>query len=214
MSLRGWLSSRKRTKTKDEVPKKRRRRRLPKRLTRGEAALLLDAADDGTWRGERNRCIVEMMYRAGLRVSEVVALRPRDVERDGAVHVWDGKGGVDRTARLDPSAVLPHLDRWQETRASMGLADDAPLFCRADGGQLTTRSVQMTLRNLKERAGIAGSCTPHVLRHTFASELLEEGFSTREVQVLLGHASVATTEIYTWVTESDLAAKVRERTVR
>lgn len=195
------------------APKKKRRRRLPKRLSRDEIAALLDAPDIDTWRGRRDRAMLVVLYRAGLRVSEVVALRPRDVDLEtGAVHVWEGKGGVDRTSYLDPRSVAPVLNQWYADREAIA-GDNDPIFCKEDGSALTTRSVQYAVRAYKEKAGITSPCTPHVLRHTFASELLEEGLSTREVQVLLGHASVATTEIYTHVAESRLAERVRARGV-
>ena len=209
MGVLSWLTSQKAETAK---PKKRKRRRLPKRLSREEVAALLDAPDTDTWRGLRDRALMEVTYRAGLRVSEIVKLRPRDIDMaTGAVHVWDGKGGVDRTSYLDPDRVRGSLAEWMSAREGLGAGDDDPLFCREDRGGLTTRSVQHLVRRYKEEAGITAACTPHVLRHSFASELLEEGFTTRDAQTLLGHASVATTEIYTHVSESDLGARVRMR---
>jgi len=198
----------------EKPTKKKRRRRLPKRLTREETDALLAQPDLDDWRGLRDRCTLELMYRAGLRVSEVVSLRPRDVEDTGAVHVWEGKGGVDRTSYFDPSTVLPLLQRWLAVRASETRVDsgnEAPLFCAVNGKGITTRTVQLMVERHRLSAGITTKCTPHSLRHTFASELIEEGFSTREVQELLGHASVATTEVYTHISSDRLSAKVHDR---
>lgn len=160
--------------------------------------------------------MIELMYRAGLRVSEVVALMPKDVGIDpqgnGVVHVWEGKGGVDRTSYFDPNFIMPMLNEWLKQRSELGFGLDKPLFCAAKGKGLTTRTVQLAVARYKREAGIEGKLTPHTLRHTFASELIEEGFSTREVQETLGHASVSTTELYTHIAADRLAAKVRERT--
>jgi len=192
--------------------KKKRRRRLPKRISREEAALLLAVPDLGTNRGKRDRAMLELMYRAGLRVSEVVALRPRDVHESGVVNVWEGKGGVDRTSYFDPERVWPHVEAWLRARRRFpGASEEAPLFCHRDGRPITTRTVQYMVERCRQEAGITAKCTPHTLRHSFASELLEDGFNTREVQQLLGHSSVATTEVYTHLTDSRIADKVRAR---
>jgi integrase/recombinase XerD len=192
--------------------KVKRRRRLPKRISREQAEALLAVPDLGTNRGLRDRAILELMYRAGLRVSEVVNLRPRDVHETGVVNVWEGKGGVDRTSYFDPGRVWPHVEAWLRARRRFpGATEDAPLFCHRDGRPITTRTVQYMVDRCREAAGITAKCTPHTLRHSFASELLEDGFNTREVQQLLGHSSVATTEAYTWITDSRLSDKVRGR---
>lgn len=213
MKLFAWLRSLKRPKAKpSSAPKKRRGRRLPKRLSREEVSSLLEQPPISTWRGLRDRAMLAVLYRAGLRVSEVVKIRPHDLDMEtGAVHVWEGKGGVDRVSYLDPDHVRPVLDPWLRERERMGAGPLDPIFCRGDLKGLTTRTVQLMVRRHKDAAGIPSSCTPHVLRHTFASELIEEGFSTSEVQVLLGHASVATTEVYVHVAESRLGEKVRGR---
>lgn len=219
MSLWSHFSSQKGRKAKsklaDETKKKKKRRTLPKRISREDAARLLAQPDIATWRGLRDHCMLLMMYRAGLRVSEVVALRPEDVEVTdegvGTVHVWQGKGGVDRTSYFDPAVVMPALSEWLAHRVELDFTADQPLFCAARGKQLTTRSVQLMVADSRRRAGITARCTPHTLRHTFASELIEDGFATVEVQELLGHASVATTEIYARVAAGRLAAKVRDR---
>ena len=131
---------------------------------------------------------MEVTYRAGLRVSEIVKLRPRDVDMvTGAVHVWDGKGGVDRTSYLDPDRVRGSLSAWCVARELLGAGDDDPLFCREDRGGITTRAVQQLVRRYKDEAGITAACTPHVLRH---AQPLSEPVLTPDGWVPIGHLQV------------------------
>ena len=186
----------------------RRKRRLPSVLAPGEAVTLLGRLDpDSGWRDLRDRCVLELMYRAGLRVGEVVRLAVRDIELDGVVRVHDGKGG-DGTAYFSASRVAPLISRWLDARAEIAPGGDV-LFVDARGGPVSVRYVQRLVARLKVEAGIGGKCTPHVLRHTFATERLDEGFSIREVQELLRHANVATTEVYTHVFEPRLRDKMQ-----
>lgn len=208
MNVWGWITKLWR---KPEPPKKRSRRKVPKRLSRADVQALLDAPDLGSATGLRDRCMMELMYRAGLRVSEVVKLMPRDVEPEGIVRVWQGKGGVDRTAYFDPSRVWPLVSQWSSRRDSFA-RPESPLFCGLRGQQLTTRFVQQSVSRYRREAGITAHATPHTLRHSFASELLEEGFDLRQVQTLLGHANVATTEIYTHISDVRLQRQVGDRT--
>lgn len=196
-----------------EKAPKRRKKKLPKVISRGEAAALLDAADDGTPVGTRNLLILLLMYRAGLRVSEVVAAAPRDVERDGVIHLYDAKGG-DGTAYFTPEIVLPTLDAYLALRRlwlAGRVADGLPLIINPDGTPVTVRYVQRLVSRLKRRVGIQGIVTPHVFRHSFATELLEDGFSIVEVQRLLRHANLATTEVYLHVRDESLRGKMATR---
>jgi len=198
----------------DEAPaKKRKKKKLPKVLSRAEAAELLALADNGTRTGKRNALIILLMYRAGLRVSEAVATRPRDVERDGVIHLYDAKGG-DGTAYFTPDAILPVLDEYLAQRKEW-LGPDAnpalPLIVNPNGSPVTVRYVQRLVSRLKAKAGIQGIVTPHVFRHSFATELIEDGFPLHEVQRLLRHANIATTEVYLHVRDESLRGKMARR---
>lgn len=186
-----------------------RKRKLPKILTRDEVAQLLEAPNLRYPTGLRNRCMLELMYRAGLRVSEVAELKPRDVDvRKGIVRIFDGKGG-DGTAYFDAETLRILIDQWKVVRNT--LPKSAFLFCTLDGGQVSPRYLQQMVQRMRRRAGITAICTPHVLRHTFATELLGEGFSMREVQDALRHADVSTTQVYTHVLDEQLRSKIQQR---
>lgn len=212
-NVRRWYAGERFREVVMDIPRARGRmkRKLPKILTRDEAAALMKAPNLRAPTGLRNRCMLELMYRAGLRVGEVVALMPRDVDiANGTVRIFDGKGG-DGTAYFDPDVVGPLLDRWRDVRRGLGARKVDPFFCTLQGGSVSTRYVQQMTGRMRRRAGITAVCTPHVLRHTFATELLDEGFSIREVQEALRHAQVQTTQIYTWVVDTQLRAKIQAR---
>lgn len=155
--------------------------------------------------------MLELMYRAGLRVSEVTRLHPRDVERDGVIKLYDAKGG-DGTAYFPPDDVVPLLEQWMIQRAQI-VGEDAnvPLFCNGDGSPITTRSIQRLVKRLKTKLGIRGIITPHVFRHTMATEMIEEGFPITEVQRQLRHADIATTSVYLHVRDEALRRKISRR---
>lgn len=195
----------------DDAPKKRRKRKLPKTVTRTEALQLLEAAE-AERHGVRNRLILELMYRAGLRVSEAVSLYPRDIERDGVVKLFDAKGG-DGTSYFSQEMV-PLLDRWLEERRGYVYPREwyeKPLFVKPNGDPLTSRYIQRLVKRLKERLGIRGIVTPHVFRHSMATEMIEEGFPITEVQRQLRHADIATTSVYLHVRDESLRQKIQRR---
>jgi len=195
------------------------RKRLPETLSQSEIAALRDIVRTTSATGLRNRALVEMMLAAGLRVSEVCALRGVDVDlAGGTVRVNRGKGGKDRVVPILPEA-LPWLRLWADKRAGLGLDGRAPFFVglrsgrtghgyRERGDGIKPRFVQALVKRLANAAGIQRRVTPHVLRHTYATGLLDRGFNLREVQVLLGHARLETTEVYTHVNPEDLRRKV------
>ena len=189
------------------------KRKLPKIISGGEAAALLRAAelDRKVTNTEalRNRLILEFMYRAGLRVSEVVGLKVRDVELDGVIRLYAAKGG-DGTSYFDSDRLLPQIDAWLAIRQAW-VRDGSLFFCKPGGDPVSIRYVQRLVKRLKEQIGIAGICTPHVLRHTFATELIGEGFNLPEVQVALRHANLATTAVYLHVRDESLRRKVARR---
>jgi integrase/recombinase XerD len=150
------------------------------------------------------------MYRAGLRVGEVLALKPRDVDLRGTIRIEDGKGG-DGTAYFDAASVAPLLEQWKRERKRLGAKADAPLFCTLKGGAVSVRQVEAMVKRRARRAGITSAVTPHVLRHSFATELLEEGFNIRQVQEAVRHADVSTTMLYTHVYDAQLRNKIQSR---
>lgn len=195
----------------DDAPKKRKKKKLPKVLSRREAQDLLTLTANGTRTANRNTLILLLMYRAGLRVSEAVAIRPRDIERDGVIHLYDAKGG-DGTAYFTPDDVLPVLDAYLAQRMEwVGPAPGEFLILNPDGTPVTVRYVQRLVARLKAKAGIHGIVTPHVFRHSFATELIEDGFPLHEVQRLLRHANIATTEVYLHVRDESLRDKMSKR---
>jgi len=184
---------------------------LPRTIKRSEAAALMGAPNLRAITGLRNRCVLELMYRAGLRVGEVCALKPRDLDaRAGTIAVWRGKGG-DRTAYLEENEEIDWLLAEWKRRRRRETAGGVFLFCTIDGGPVSVRYVEQMIARLARRAGIAARVTPHMLRHSFATELLEEGVNIRQVQVALGHKNLATTERYTHVLDSDVRQSVRVR---
>jgi site-specific recombinase XerD len=181
-------------------------KKLPKTLTKEEALKLLSQPNKKAPTGLRNRCIMQLMYRAGLRESEVINLVSRDIEwKEGILRVWKGKGAKDRTLYLDEH-TLDLLQIWDERRPK-----GRYFFCTLKGGKLSDRYLRQMVERYGYKARIEKHVSPHMLRHTFATELLREGYNIREVQKLLGHSDVSTTMIYTHVYDSDLAHKMRTR---
>lgn len=183
-----------------------RSRRLPDVLTAEEVKALLEQPNRRCPTGLRNYTMMLLMYRAGLRVSEVLHLTPKDIDwKAGDVRVNEGKGGKDRVMPLEPW-VLDALQSWQEQRPASKW-----LFVTLGGEPLDDRYVRAMVKRLAKKAGIEKDVHPHMLRHTYATQLLGEGLSIREVQELLGHADVSTTMIYTHVNPVELRRKIRER---
>ena len=196
-----------------EAPK--RNRPLPKFLSEEDIEVLIAAARlqaERTAEGKRLLCMVEMLYAAGLRVSELVALPLAAVRnRDGFILVR-GKGQKERLAPLNPSA-REAIKSYLNVRAEFvsGKNPDRFLFCsRGVEGHLTRRRCHQLLKELASKAGLDPSkLSPHVLRHAFATHLVEGGADLRSVQTLLGHADIATTQIYTHVARDRLASVVQ-----
>jgi integrase/recombinase XerC len=154
----------------------------------------------------RDRALLEVLYGAGLRVSEAVGLDVDDLMHDGAgllVTVRRAKGGKSRTVPLGDQAATA-LDAWLAVRRS--LATGTALFVGAGGQRLTTRSVQRQVQRWRTAGGVMQPATPHALRHSYATHLLDGGVDLRSIQELLGHASLASTQIYTKVSLDHLMA--------
>lgn len=172
----------------------RKDRKLPGVLDEPEIAKLLEAAG-----GRRNRAILETMYAGGLRVSELVGLDVADATLDsGLVRVRDGKGGKERLAPIGRPASRA-IAAWLDERLGVARDPGGALFVNLEGGRLDVRSVRRIVVAAAKAAGLARKVTPHTLRHSFATHLLDHGCDLRSVQELLGHEDVTTTQIYTHV---------------
>ena len=184
-------------------------RRLPKALPLADVESILDAAGSaGTTLALRDRALLEVLYGTGARISEAVGLDVDDVDRVDATVLLRGKGGKERLVPVGSfalAAVDAYLTRARPELASAGNPDLAgALFLNARGGRLSRQSAWSVLVKAAERAGVTRDVSPHTLRHSFATHLLEGGADVRVVQELLGHASVTTTQIYTLVTVDNL----------
>lgn len=178
-------------------------------LAEAEVKRLLDAPNLNAATGLRDRCMLELMYRAGLRVGEVCALTARDVDvAAGTIRVRDAKTG-DGTAYFDSETVRLLLERWKQVRR--GLPKSEWLFCTLAGGRVSVRQVEQMIKRRAARAGLKMRVHPHMLRHTFATELLREGFNIREVQEAMRHRDIASTMLYTHVLDEGLRQKIQRR---
>ncbi|RZJ18006.1 MAG: tyrosine recombinase [Brevundimonas sp.] len=191
-------------------------RNLPKTLSRDAIAALLTAASAAdTMAGLRLVALVEMAYASGLRVSELLGLKVEAVRRDPAYLIVRGKGGKERLAPLNPAA-REAIKAWlcaRDAARKPGAPDSAWLFpSHGKTGHLTPRRFAQLLDQAAVLAGIdPNRVSPHVLRHAFATHLLEGGADLRVVQTLLGHADIATTQIYTHVATDRLAQVVHSK---
>jgi integrase/recombinase XerC len=184
----------------------RRPRKLPHFLSSDDLGRLLHAPPAETPMGLRDRAILETMYSAGLRVSEVVGLNQSDVDLDAEILHVRGKGRKERLAPIGSYASRA-LGRWLRLRRlspkePQGAA--SPVFVNKFGRRLTTRSVARMLEKYLRQTGLDRRTTPHSLRHSFATHLLDRGADIRSVQELLGHKSLVTTQIYTHVSTAGL----------
>jgi integrase/recombinase XerD len=177
---------------------------LPKALAEGEVEALLAAPDTATPLGLRDRAMLELMYASGLRVSEIVGL-PRDaVDLESGVLRVTGKGGKQRLVPFGRSAAR-WIGRYLESaRPGLDRKRSPHLFLSARAGAMTRQRFWQLIEGYGRAAGIASTLTPHSLRHSFATHLLEHGADLRALQMMLGHADIATTQIYTQVSRSRL----------
>ena len=178
-------------------------KRLPKALPLDQVERILDAAGSaGTVLALRDRALLELLYGSGARISEAVGLDVDDVDvESGAVRLL-GKGSKERAVPVGSyacAAVSAYLVRARSQLAATGKGTPA-LFLNARGGRLSRQSAWTVLRSAAQRAGVNVDVSPHTLRHSFATHLLDGGADVRVVQELLGHASVTTTQVYTLVT--------------
>ncbi|GAF75620.1 unnamed protein product [marine sediment metagenome] len=178
------------------VPPNKGRKYPAEVIPREEVIRLLAACSSRAPTGIRNRALITVMYRGGLRISEVLNLMPRDVDaKAGTITVMNGKGGKRRVTGLDPEAFAG-LARWVDRREQLGINARARLFCTLKGQPVSAPYVRQALARLAKRAGIDRRVNPHALRHSFAAEMAREGKPMNLIQQALGHSSLGTTSRY------------------
>jgi integrase/recombinase XerC len=190
----------------------RQEKKLPHFLTLADIHKLLAAPPDSDWAGRRDRAMLETLYSSGIRVSELVGLDILSADLNDGVITVRGKGKKERLALLGPDAVRA-ISRWLEDRAALlaRVGKETPaVFLNNKGGRLTTRSVGRLLARHLKTAGLDPRTSPHTLRHSFATHMLDAGADIRGVQELLGHKSLATTQVYTHVTTQRLQESYRK----
>lgn len=179
--------------------------RLPKYMTVDEVTKLLESPDDRTAIGMRDRAILELMYATGMRISEAVHLRLDNVYTDENFLRVIGKGGKERIIPFGRQAQRFVVGYLAGVRPKLlgGKRSDS-LFLNHRGNRLTRQGIWKIIKGYGKQSGISSRLTPHVLRHSFATHLVERGADLRSVQMMLGHANIATTEIYTYVAKDQV----------
>jgi integrase/recombinase XerC len=186
----------------------RKAHKLPHFLSTAEIGKLLSAPSSQVSTGLRDRALLEVLYSAGLRVSELVGLNDGDIDFDQGLVRVRGKGRKERIAPLG-SFARRALQRWLQQRnlsTQEPRGHEAPVFVNKYGTRISTRSVARMLEKYLRETGLDQRTSPHSLRHSFATHLLDRGADIRSVQELLGHKSLVTTQIYTHVSTSNLRA--------
>lgn len=184
----------------------RKPRDLPHFLTTEEIQKLLTTPSANNPQGLRDRAILETLYSSGLRVGELAQLNDSDVDVDAGILRVRGKGKKERLSPLG-SYALKAIQAWRRVRtlsSQWAASKQAPVFVNRSGGRLSTRSIERMLEKHIRASGLDRRTTPHTLRHSFATHLLDRGADIRSVQELLGHKSLVTTQIYTHVSTSAL----------
>jgi integrase/recombinase XerC len=179
----------------------RQEKKLPHFISREDMVRLLESPSSDDPLGLRDRALLETLYSAGLRVSELTGLNLDDVDLEAGLATVRGKGRRERLALLGPPATQA-IRTWLDARTALGprAAAQPALFLNKNGSRLSTRSVARQLEKYLLLAGLDPAASPHTLRHSFATHMLDAGADIRSVQELLGHKSLGTTQIYTHVT--------------
>ena len=181
--------------TRDSIPQPRSEKRLPEILSRGEAMRLLDALSN-----IKHRAILATLYGAGLRAAEVMGLGIADIDSERMViRVRQGKGKKDRLVPLSPKLLEILREYWLVIRPQSCLFPG-----QVRGRSISRRSIHRICDNARRAAGIKRTVSPHTLRHSYATHLLEAGVNLRKIQIILGHSSLRSTQIYTHVATDDL----------
>lgn len=180
-------------------------RKLPSFLYENEIQAIFDGIDPSGWLGSRNLALVEVLYATGIRVSECTNLSIKDVDMELATMLVLGKGRKERYVPVG-SFAIGAISRYLSLREERfgGVYDTDPLFINYRGGRLTDRGLRKVLNRVVDDASLTAKLSPHVIRHTFATHLLNEGADLRTVQELLGHTDLKATQIYTHVTRDRL----------
>lgn len=184
-------------------------RHLPEVLSTEEVDMLEAAVDLTKWEGHRNRAMIEMLFSCGLRVSELVALTLSGLYLDERFIRVLGKGSKERLVPISDRAIH-ELQLWFDTRRTMDIkpGEEDYVFLNRRGAHLTRTMVLIFIKNYARAAGIKKNISPHTLRHSFATALLEGGADLRAIQAMLGHESIGTTEIYTHVSTKTLRDEI------
>ena len=186
-----------------QTPK--RDKKLPDFLNQEEMANLLDAPSSASWEEKRDKAILEILYSSGLRVSELVGLNHADMDLGGGVLRVRGKGKKERIVPVGRIAVQAIKNYFAiKSPRDTGDSLEKPVFKNRLGGRLTDRSVRRMILKYTRRISLAKDVSPHMLRHSFATHMLDRGADLRSVQELLGHENLSTTQIYTHVTTKRL----------
>ncbi len=182
---------------------------LPEVLSIEEVDMLEAAIDCTKWEGQRNRAMIEMLFSCGLRVSELVTLKLSDLYLDERFIRVLGKGNKERLVPISPRAI-DELYMWFDQRNEMKIkpGEEDYVFLNRRGAHLTRTMVLIFIKDYARDAGIRKTISPHTLRHSFATSLLEGGADLRAIQAMLGHESIGTTEIYTHVSTKTLREEI------
>ncbi|WP_455095162.1 site-specific tyrosine recombinase XerD [Prevotella koreensis] len=182
---------------------------LPEVLSIEEVDMLEAAIDCTKWEGQRNRAMIEMLFSCGLRVSELVTLKLSDLYLDERFIRVLGKGNKERLVPISPRAI-DELYMWFDKRNAMKIkpGEEDYVFLNRRGAHLTRTMVLIFIKDYARDAGIRKTISPHTLRHSFATSLLEGGADLRAIQAMLGHESIGTTEIYTHVSTKTLREEI------
>lgn len=172
---------------------------LPKFLTVEEVETLLNQPDEKDWRGIRDKAMLELIYAAGLRVTELLTLKPKDLNLEERFLLCMGKGGKQRIVPIGESASRAMRSYLSQVRPLLLKKPSEFLFLTSRGKAFTRQGFWKLLRAYARKAGLEPKISPHILRHSFATHLLERGADLRSVQLMLGHSQITTTQIYTHV---------------
>jgi integrase/recombinase XerC len=197
----------------EEIESPKRDKTIPPSLSYEHIQRLFEIPDVNTYLGCRDRCIMELFYSSGLRVGELVGLNRDDIDCANRLMRVRGKGKKERIVPITKKAVewiqiyLNHPERDQDCDGHLAESDHTALFLNRLGTRLTARSVDRKFEQYIKASGLSGKITPHTIRHTIATHWLENGMDLKTIQTILGHASLATTTIYTHV-DTNLKKKV------
>jgi integrase/recombinase XerC len=200
----------------EEIDSPKLDRTIPTFMTYEQVLHLFNQPDTSTYLGFRDRCIMELFYSSGLRISELSSLNRSDLDRDQCSLKVMGKGKKQRVVPITQTACdwmvryLDHPDRHIDNREHFAEEDREAIFLNKWGKRITVRSIDRRFEEYLTQSGLAGKITPHTIRHTIATHWLEKGMDLKTIQVLLGHSSLATTTIYTQVS-SRLKREVYDR---